>query len=278
MTTTRQPASALRRLAPYLLAGVGSIAAAPDDVRDDDDVRYEREGEDDVDDAVASVTPRSTSARAGRTLAVALEHMNPFDATHAAATAALSPETSVRRGIAEALAWVGLVGDDVVLDHLARDDDEGVRAAAARAVDARRAPILCVGAPASPPHPRVLVVDDYAGGRGALCACLSELECDAVGTSSALIARDLPWDELVDVVVVDHDPPWTDGEGLVVRIRRRSPDLPVILLCSRAALGERHDGALDGSIWLPKPVTLESLSTAIATLVQGRSSRDRPPR
>jgi len=268
MTTTKQPASALRRLGPYLLAGVGSIAAAPGDVRDDDDVRHEHEEDDDVDDALSSVTPRSTSAAAGRTLAVALEHMNPFDATHAAATAALSPETSVRRGIAEALAWVGLVGDDVVIDHLQRDDDEGVRAAALRAADARRVPT----------HPRVLVVDNYASGRGALCACLSELECDAVGTSSALFARDLPWDELVDVVVADHDPPWSDGEGLVVRIRQQSPDLPVILLCSRAALGERHDDARDGSIWLPKPVTLESLSTAIETLVQGRSSRNRPPR
>jgi len=278
MTTTRLPVGALRRLGPYVLASVGSIAAAPGDVRNDEEVRHEREGDDDGDELLSGATTRLPSAAPGRTLAVALEHMNPFDATHTATTAALSTVISVRRGIADALAWVGLVGDDVVLDHLARDDDEGVRAAALRALAARSAPILSVGAPASPTHPRVLVVDDYAGGRGAICACLTELECDALGTSSALIARDLPWDELVDVVVADHDPPWSDGEGLVVRIRQRSPDLPAILLCSRSAQEEPHDNAMTGSIWLTKPISLESLSTAIHALVEPRSSRHRPPR
>ena len=60
-----------------------------------------------------------------------LVRMNPFDAVRAAAIAALHPDAGVRRALATALAApLRLVGDDLVLDHLALDGDVDVRGAA----------------------------------------------------------------------------------------------------------------------------------------------------
>lgn len=62
-----------------------------------------------------------------------------FDATHAAATAALSADARVRHALAEALACpFPLVGDDFVIDQLARDPEREVRAAASHAARVRR--------------------------------------------------------------------------------------------------------------------------------------------
>jgi len=60
-----------------------------------------------------------------------LVRMNPFDAVRTAAIAALHPDARVRRALAIALAApFRLVGDDLVLDHLALDGDTDVRDAA----------------------------------------------------------------------------------------------------------------------------------------------------
>jgi hypothetical protein len=66
--------------------------------------------------------------------------MHPLDATRTAATAALSDRSEVRCALGEALTWVfPLVGAGLVIDHLSRDGEPGVRFAAARAAHARRA-------------------------------------------------------------------------------------------------------------------------------------------
>ena len=53
---------------------------------------------------------------------------------------ALSPRVQVRRALGEALTWIfALGGDDVIIDHLSRDEDVEVRFAAVRAAHARLA-------------------------------------------------------------------------------------------------------------------------------------------
>src|SRR5262245_31645367 len=75
----------------------------------------------------------------GHALAIRLQHSHPLDATRIAATDATATEAEVRRTIADALTWpFPLVGDALILDHLARDPDPEVRLAAARAAHARR--------------------------------------------------------------------------------------------------------------------------------------------
>jgi hypothetical protein len=75
----------------------------------------------------------------GHTLAIQLQRAHPLDATRIAATDATAPEPITRRTLADALTWpFPLVGDALILDHLARDPDPEVRLAAARAAHARR--------------------------------------------------------------------------------------------------------------------------------------------
>jgi hypothetical protein len=86
------------------------------------------------------VDARDAAALLGRNLAVALERMEPIEATHIASMWALSPDPMRRVGIARALEWqFPLVGDATVIDHLSRDPDPQIRAACARAAWVRRA-------------------------------------------------------------------------------------------------------------------------------------------
>jgi hypothetical protein len=76
----------------------------------------------------------------GHALAIRLQHAHPLDATRIAATDATATTPETRRAIADALTWsFPLVGDALIIDHLAGDPDPEVRLAAARAAHARRA-------------------------------------------------------------------------------------------------------------------------------------------
>jgi len=75
----------------------------------------------------------------GRQLAHTLGDAKPLVATHLASTWALSEDPLRRMAIAHALEWAfPLVGDDIILEHLAHDSDPKVRAAVVRAAWVRR--------------------------------------------------------------------------------------------------------------------------------------------
>ena len=75
----------------------------------------------------------------GRTLAHALAELRPLDATHLAATWALSEDALRRAAIAHALEHAfPLLGDATILDHLSYDPDPVIRATVARAAWVRR--------------------------------------------------------------------------------------------------------------------------------------------
>jgi hypothetical protein len=79
-------------------------------------------------------------ADGGHRLAYELTELSPLAATHTACELALSADREQRLAVASALAWTfHLVGDDLVIDHLASDPDPRIRRAAARAAWARRA-------------------------------------------------------------------------------------------------------------------------------------------
>lgn len=143
MKTATRPRGALRRLLGKLLfAGIG-VAAMPapadalegDSEADSDDVVL-----DVVDAAIDFAGDPPDPVAGGHALAVVLEHMHPLDAARTAATAALSDRPEIRCALGESLTWVfPLVGASIVIDHLSRDAEPGVRFAAARAAHARRA-------------------------------------------------------------------------------------------------------------------------------------------
>lgn len=163
-----RPRGALGRLIGTLLfAGIGAVTPVPVEVEDARERRgaavgerdRERDPDDDiVDETVELMASADTPEQAAHVLAIALELMTPMDATRAAATIALQPAAATRRALAEALGWVfPLVGDDVVLEHLAGDADPDVGFAVARAAHARR-PSLgdeLLGRLVADPDPRV---------------------------------------------------------------------------------------------------------------------------
>jgi CheY-like chemotaxis protein len=226
-----------RLVANSLIAGAGIMAMPPDADAATDDL--------DPPDLLLDDEP-GVGDQAPVSLASELQRLDPFDATELAATAALDPEVRIRQLLAEALITpFALVGDDVVLDHLSVDPDPGVRATAHRAAITRGLRRV------DPAHAlRVLVIDDYAGGRAALCASLTQLGCEVIGASSGIAGRDVAWRDLVDVVVAQHQPPWTDGARLVELVRDQSPELPAIVL--------------------RKPLELEELARVIDALSMAR--------
>ena len=119
---------------------------------------------------------------------------------------------------------------------------------------------------------RVLVIDDYEGGRLALCACLSDLGCDAFGAASDIVRRELDWCALFDVIIANDDPPWADGARVVRQLRRHAPDLPAIVMNHVVT---RHDAetsetppGVDGPSVLVQPVPLDQLARAIDRVAQ----------
>jgi len=118
--------------------GVSTTAAVPGDLpsisRRGDDVASADDADDATDTDVANRAARAHN------LAVALAHLAPIEATRTACEWALAPQMERRLAVAAALEWAfPLVGDDLLIDHLARDDEAVIRAAAARAAWARRA-------------------------------------------------------------------------------------------------------------------------------------------
>jgi hypothetical protein len=112
---------------PAAAATTPAARARVDELLDDDEI--DREHIDTGDAALAL----------GRGLAIALTEMQPIAATELAATWSLSADPLRRLALGHALEWTfPLVGDAFVIDHLARDPDPHIRAAAARAAWIRR--------------------------------------------------------------------------------------------------------------------------------------------
>jgi HEAT repeat protein len=71
-------------------------------------------------------------------LAAMLQRTRPIEATHLASRWASSTRPELRLAVAGALEWrFPLVGDDLILEHLAIDPDPAIRAAVARAAWSR---------------------------------------------------------------------------------------------------------------------------------------------
>jgi hypothetical protein len=126
----------LRRLLSKLAAlalttsQVGPAVAADETELYDTDTPIDRE----------HVAAGDAALALGRGLALALTELRPLTATQLVATWALSPDPVRRLAVAHALEWTfPLVGDALAIDHLSRDRDAAVRAAAARAAWVRRA-------------------------------------------------------------------------------------------------------------------------------------------
>lgn len=133
---TTKPRARLRALLGRLTMAAASVSAAPLAARAAapiPDLPADDAGE------VGDASDEVHGSRA-HSLAIALAHSAPLEAVSRASEWALAGDPARRLTVATALGWsFPLVGDDMIIDHLSRDDDTGIRAAAARAAWARRA-------------------------------------------------------------------------------------------------------------------------------------------
>jgi hypothetical protein len=138
MITLRQPMSKLPlgRLLARLTALALTVAPATGVARPGE---LPAELEDDREIDRAHLDRHAAAAALGRGLAHALVELRPLAATQLAASWALSTEPLRRHAVALALEWsFPLVGETLLIEHLADDPDPQIRAASARAAWARR--------------------------------------------------------------------------------------------------------------------------------------------
>ena len=123
----------LRRVLARLTALALSVAPGAANARAVEETEL-RELEDDREIDRESLDVAAAAGALGRGLAVALSELRPLAATQLAATWSLSNDPVRRLAVGIALEWpFALVGDALVIDHLARDPSSEIRAAAARA-------------------------------------------------------------------------------------------------------------------------------------------------
>lgn len=113
---------------------------------------------------------------------------------------------------------------------------------------------------------RLLLVEDEQQIADLSCAMLEELgyRCEHVLTGDAALALDVSdYDAVLSDVVM---PGKTDGVALAVELRRRRPELPILLTTGFAGAPERVVSS--GLPVLKKPYALEELSAALGAVIQ----------
>jgi CheY-like chemotaxis protein len=98
----------------------------------------------------------------------------------------------------------------------------------------------------SPPHARILLVDDNTHGLSARKNVLEELGHRIVTASSGAEALEQFEGHKFDLVVTDYKMPRMDGMELISRLRKQMPELPIILISGYVdsmGLSEESTGA-----------------------------------
>jgi len=111
---------------------------------------------------------------------------------------------------------------------------------------------------------RVLVVDDDPGVAEGTAAILEDLgHATVVVESGEQALRVLSLDSAIDIVITDHAMPRMTGTELAARIRRKWPNLPVVLVSGYADLPEDE---LPDLPRLSKPYRQSELAVMLAAL------------
>ena len=111
---------------------------------------------------------------------------------------------------------------------------------------------------------KVLLVDDEEEFVETLAERMRSRGMDVATCGSGVDALQLVDDEDFDVVVLDLKMPGIDGLDALKRIKRRRPDIQVVLLTGYATVEKGVEAIKEGALeFLEKPVDLSSLTDAI---------------
>jgi DNA-binding NtrC family response regulator len=111
---------------------------------------------------------------------------------------------------------------------------------------------------------KVLLVDDEEEFVETLAERMRDRGMDVSTSNSGTNALHLVDDEDFDVVVLDLKMPGIDGLEALRKIKRRRPDIQVVLLTGHATVEKGVEAIKEGALeFLEKPVDLASLTDAI---------------
>ena len=107
---------------------------------------------------------------------------------------------------------------------------------------------------------RVLVVDDELDFLETIVKRLEVRNIKATGVDSGPRALDLLDKEDFDVVILDVKMPGMDGVETLVEMKKKKPQLPVVMLTGHATVASGIQGMKQGAFaYVMKPVELDEL-------------------
>ena len=111
---------------------------------------------------------------------------------------------------------------------------------------------------------KVLLVDDEEEFVETLAERMRNRGMEVSTTNSGADALELVDDEAFDVVVLDLKMPGIDGLEALKRIKKRRPDIQVVLLTGHATVEKGVEAIKEGALeFLEKPIDLTSLTDTI---------------
>lgn len=125
---------------------------------------------------------------------------------------------------------------------------------------------------------RVLVIDDEAGVRAAVCELLAELGYDADEAEDGPTGLTLLLQHRYDVVVTDLRMPRMTGWDVVEAVRARVPTMPMIMTSAFAIDDEVSRAQRVGVPLLPKPFSVAELRRVIREVLSERETKSDVPR
>lgn len=110
----------------------------------------------------------------------------------------------------------------------------------------------------------LLVVDDQADLITLFKGFFSSVGYRVSTANDGLAALDLDENDAADILVTDLTMPKMSGQALIAELRRRRPDLPVIVM---SGYGDEFDLADDRTVVLAKPVSLMLMKEQLEKLL-----------
>jgi DNA-binding NtrC family response regulator len=116
-----------------------------------------------------------------------------------------------------------------------------------------------------------LVADDEPLVRHLVCSVLARKGWRTIEASDGVEALGLSIDEKVDLLITDYEMPTISGLQLANEVRRRTPDVPILMISGYAAcinVARTH-----GYLFLQKPLQLDDLVSQVES-VAGQQAGD----
>ena len=130
---------------------------------------------------------------------------------------------------------------------------------------------------AAPVAQSILLVDDNSNGLKARKAVLEELGYKIVTASNGCEALDLFAPKKFELVVTDYKMPRMDGLELIVSLRKREPDLPIILISGFVdTLGLNEENTKADVVIQKSAHEVGHLTRAVSRLLRPKPARKGP--